>query len=230
MWDEAMFSKKDMLEHFVIPIITMMFAVLIIISSPPLTYNWCMAMLDAKNPITNDPLFMVIRHTLVCDNCMTTRAHPEKCPHKRHELPPWRASNSLAIARELYRTNQRMMMAEMMGVMMQNGGMEFPLKHIEALQSRPRLPWNMQMPNPEFVMFACDPNAGATDQTAIVAVTAVQGQIFVRASSSPSLVFVCRPRAVRALLVPCSRSSTPRCSTWTTCAVSPAPCRRCASP
>jgi hypothetical protein len=198
MWDEAMFSKKDMLEHFVIPIITMLLAVLIIVSSPPASYNWCMAMLDAKNPITNESLFMVLKHKLVCDNCLANRKHPEKCPHNRHELPPWRASDSIEIARELYRTNQRMMMAEMMGVMMQSGGMEFPLEHIKMLQERPRRPWSLQMPNPEFVLFACDPNAGATDQTAIVAVTAVQGQFFVRASSSLSLVSVCLRRDARA--------------------------------
>ena len=193
--DEVSFWKRDMLEVVIIPLAGQKNTCVILISSPPHTYNWFTALMDLKNPTTKEPMFLVLKQSLICRRCREYRKHPEKCTHLLHEIPPWKEDDNVSIAKEMYQNNTTLMMAETMGEVSSLSGKEFSTEDIKRMEDGGLKHWNPTFDNPEFIFIACDPNAGATDHTAIIMLTPVAGQLYVRAVMCCvhplSLLFLC---------------------------------------
>ena len=73
---------------------------------------------------------------LVCNNCQRLE-HPEECPHLLHENPPWKNVDATSVARQLYRGDTKLMMAETMGAMQAGGGLIFSSAHIDRMAANP---------------------------------------------------------------------------------------------
>ena len=153
------------------------------ISSPPKTFNWFTALMEMAHPVTGEPMFLVLRHSLICKRCQETRKNPEKCPHRLHEIPPWKGDDAIAVSAVLYGANTSLMMAETMGAIMNGGGLIFNPDDIKHLEEKCTVPWTVGFPNPEFIMIGCDPNAGGSDHTGITMITQVAGTFYVRVLS-----------------------------------------------
>lgn len=193
--DEIMFWPADLFDEIIIPLATQKNTAVIMISSPPKSYNFAYAMMDLKDEITGEPLIISLKHTLVCNNCQRLE-HPEECPHLLHENPPWKNVDATSVARQLYRGDTKLMMAETMGAMQAGGGLIFSSAHIDRMAANAFTPWLSSFPDPEFIFIACDPNAGADDHTAIVAITQLHGTFYVRVPLSVSVPVVPAPVVV----------------------------------
>ena len=61
--DEIMFWPADLFDEIIIPLATQKNTAVIMISSPPKSYNFAYAMMDLKDEITGEPLIISLKHT-----------------------------------------------------------------------------------------------------------------------------------------------------------------------
>ena len=186
--DEAAYTDLRMFYNVVVPILEVVHAVLIMISTLCDAWNWYTRMLERGKEMAADgtEVYSVHMTDLICDKCKENGNEAVNCRHKLDEIPPWKSAEKLdTVAVILGRNNRDILARESMNFL---GGTKiriFTMKCIDELKIRPFYERQTAV-RPDKLFIIVDPNAGGASHAAICAMTRIAGQTVVRTLPLPS--------------------------------------------
>jgi hypothetical protein len=155
--EETAFMNVNVFLQVMVPLIEMIGAVLIMISTLVNQYNFYTKLMQLKDPATNKPLINSYVCELICSSCKRTR-DPTRCRHMLHMIPPWKNPRGFGIVSLLYGANKHLMARESMGAIVADGSTYFTMHDIEFLMNAKRYKYDMRL-RPSVIIVTCDPNA-----------------------------------------------------------------------
>lgn len=175
--EEAAFIDLNVFTQVVAPLLGMEESVLLMISSPLDSFNFFTKLIDIRDRITGQPIFLVARMLLVCDRCRRL-GRPHLCKHRMKFLPPWKSESRQDIMAEILRDHQATMARESLGETesTENAIVEKYIR--ERWLNEPRF-YPAPMERADLVLIAIDPsgNDGSTcSEVAIVSIAMTWNQ------------------------------------------------------
>ena len=101
----------------VVPLLEMGQAVLVMISTPVDSFNFYSALMELRDPVTKQRIFLVYSVDLVCERCQK-KPHPERCRHRLRMLPPWKSAEKMDLVALIMKDQQTTLQRESMCVVL----------------------------------------------------------------------------------------------------------------
>ncbi len=176
--DEMAFMNDEVLRQVIIPLLGVSDARLLGISTPAHTEsNFFKRMLELKYHGTDEHVFGTLIIDLACDECKRKERAIE-CRHLLHMMPKWKDTKKFDLSKELYGPrHSHVLMRENMGLSVQAQDKIFPERWLNKMIRRPYWTRTTRDCKPSHIFISVDPNAGGSNQMAIVSVAWVQ-QVF----------------------------------------------------
>lgn len=190
--DEAAYTDLRMFYNVVVPILEVVHAVLLMISTLCDAWNWYTRMLERGKEMEKEgkEVYLVHMTDLICDRCKGKGNDAVNCRHKLDEIPPWKSAEKLdTVAVILGRNNRDILARESMNFL---GGTKMRIFTQECIDKLKLRPFYERQPTirPKKLFIIIDPNAGGASHAAICAMTRIMGQTVVCAAI-PSVTPLC---------------------------------------
>lgn len=130
-----------------------------------------------KNPATGKNIVDTYHLRLVCDRCMK-KEHPESCTHERSKIPKWKSVERLDVSKMFLEGDPATLQRESFGLITENKDSLIPKRDIDSMRARPLYSPNVRV-GATNVLITCDPNAGGSCDTALVATVYAYGQMII---------------------------------------------------
>jgi len=162
------------MDDIIMPLFETRSACLLCISSPQDRDNEYSQMINAKDPDTGQPYFLTYQPKLACDRCMETE-HPENCIHTTI-YPPWKSRDKQEIVKFIMKGKMKKFQQESLGLITEPDGAIVSRKVSDAFKAKLDKPYQLDTLC-RVILITCDPNAGADNETSLVASELKEGQI-----------------------------------------------------
>lgn len=162
--EEAAFMSMDVFFEIVTPLLEMQRTALIAISTPQDATNFYSELFDLKDS-SGEELFNTMRVSLICDACLESD-HPERCPHRKHLIPPWKSDAKLQMVKDIYGDQTQLLQRESMGVITEDASSVFPQDHVEWIFEQEIGPPPTMTPSILFCV--CDPTGGGSSRMSLI--------------------------------------------------------------
>lgn len=164
--EEASRLDRQVFEEVVIPLLGVKDTAVLAISTPLDAGNFYSQMLELKQVDGVTPLFNVLRINLICEECAKLDLKDQiACPHKQHEIPPWKSSGRQQLVKTLLESNPEMYKREQLGMVTTKNNSAFPSAGVQTFQQS-----SLPLPDLErisHVFVAIDPAGGGSSFAAI---------------------------------------------------------------
>lgn len=159
----------------VLPLVEMRNSLLVCISTPLGPDNFYSALMDLKDPDTDEYVFFRIRVISLCEECQKKQA--DFCPHLGPvDVPEWKASSTDKKSRHvqlMYGTDTEARMLETKGLAIASDSAAIDREKLHRLFNgtpHARLTEIEGKIAPSCVLVCCDPNGGGASHLAVAAV------------------------------------------------------------
>jgi hypothetical protein len=176
--EETAFMKKEVFLEVMVPLISVRNSVLIMISTLVDKFNFYTRLLNLRNPATGRKVVNSYVCELVCQTCKMGK-HPDKCMHMTHLLPWWKNAGGNTLQSLLYADDKHLMAREALGIIIDGGASWFDKDSVDFLLNVSEIAVSEVTPI-NWVIVACDPNAGGSGGMAFTATTVYRGYQLVR--------------------------------------------------
>lgn len=173
--EEASRLDRQVFEEVVIPLLGVKDTAVLAISTPLDAGNFYSQMLDLKQADGVTPLFNVLRINLICEECSKLDLKDQiACPHKQHEIPPWKSSGRQQLVKTLLESNPEMYKREQLGMVTTKNNSAFPSSGVHTFQvSSLTLPVTERVSH---VFVAIDPAGGGSSFAAITTAIVIENR------------------------------------------------------
>lgn len=202
--EETAFMDINVFLQVMVPLIEMVGAVLIMISTLVDKYNFYTKLLHLTDPVTGKPAINSYMCELVCSSCKR-RKNPTSCRHMLHLIPPWKNPSQIGVVSLLYGAKKHLMARESMGFLSEDGSAWFSQRDIDFLMNARPYAMNMYL-KPKHVIVTCDPNAGGGSGMALMAMVPQNGYYVVSDAAASARAARCCGAAARRACAGASRA------------------------
>ncbi len=171
--DEAAYTDPSVIFEIIIPIFEVMDTSVLCISTLVDQDNFYTKFIHMVDENTGYKVCNTCIRTLMCNRCIANGL--TTCTHFDKYIPDWKSKKKQGIAKQLFEQHKHLFMRESLGVVSDTEGTVIEGIHIKNFEKKKNFSWK-GCPRPKLIFLGFDPNAGGTNDMALIALVNYSGQ------------------------------------------------------